>query len=182
MADTPPRMQASEDARKANLPSGDWVLDPSTSRAVFRARGFWGLTPVEGRFAEPRGNLSIDTAGRASLSLHVEAEGLATGIGLRDHHLRGPDFLDAQTHPTITFTADRTRWTEAGITAAGQLTVRGQPVTLEVPVELVRDGADLIARAECTVDVHMFGMRRRLGMVRPQVRLTIEGRLVRAET
>ncbi len=178
MAEPSARSQAGEDGRDEVAP-GDWMLDPKASSVGFRALGFWGLTPVKGQFTQVRGTLSVDADGSASISLQVEATSVATGIGMRDGHLRGHDFLDAEAHPTITFASDRTRWTDTGIDTGGRLTVRGQPLELDVPLELRRDGADLRAVARCTVDLRAFGMHRPLGMVRPQADLTIDARLVR---
>lgn len=78
-------------------------------------------------------------AGRFSMPV----AGIRTGIGLRDQHLRGPDWLDSARYPRIvmTFTAAqdvrRTSATSATMTLVGTCDMHGVTRDVRIPATLV---------------------------------------------
>jgi polyisoprenoid-binding protein YceI len=110
-------MQANTDIR----------LDADNTRVTFSVR-WLGLLRVSGRFDAVTGSLRIpngDIEG-ACVAIDVEAASVRTGIGLRDHHLSGPRFLDAVRYPTISFRSQRVSRSEGSLAVAGTLALRGR--------------------------------------------------------
>ena len=67
------------------------------------------------------------------------AESVATGIALRDRHLRGERFLDASRWPYITYRGERITRTNGSLEIEGVLTLRGveRRVTSTCPLQWV---------------------------------------------
>jgi len=84
-----PRVEA-EAGREAPPGTIDFVARNGlgTAHGTF---GVWRLAEVEIDPAQPA---------RSRVELEVEVASLDTGIGWRDHHLRGPDFFDVEAYPT----------------------------------------------------------------------------------
>ncbi|TVP80373.1 MAG: polyisoprenoid-binding protein [Gemmatimonadales bacterium] len=122
--------------------SSTWKLDPTHSTLEFSAKHMM-ITTVKGRFGEVEGTISVPDAGAAEASTEVKipVASIDTGVDQRDEHLRSGDFLDAESHPHISFrsTGIDGSFEEAGDTfkLKGDLTIRGttRPVTLDVTYE-----------------------------------------------
>jgi polyisoprenoid-binding protein YceI len=115
---------------------GEWELDPSHSALEFVAR-YAMFTLVRGRFTSFSGEIGIDPThpGATSIAVDIDASSIDSAMPMRDQHLLGEDFLDAEHHPTITFRARGATLLAAGrYTVRGELTIRGiaQPVWLVV--------------------------------------------------
>lgn len=117
------------------MASTNWRIDPNHSSILFIARHMV-VARVHGRFERFEGTLAFDPddLGNLTASVDIEAASVNTSAPDRDQHLRSPDFLDAQQHPTIAFRS--TRMEKGGLTGwqlHGELTIRGvsKPVVLE---------------------------------------------------
>lgn len=113
-----------------------WFFEPGHTAAEFCVRHMM-VTHVRGHFKNVHGSLEFDPdlpeASRVEAT--IDTRGLWTGEPDRDAHLRGPDFLDVEHFPEITFMSSEVRVLsphEASVT--GALTVRGitKPIALEV--------------------------------------------------
>jgi len=78
---------------------GHWVLDSSLSKVRFAERIFWGLVKVQGRFTAFSGSGTVESEGRVTGSVKVEAASLDTENDKRDEHLQSSDFFDVVRHP-----------------------------------------------------------------------------------
>ncbi|MFE3602461.1 YceI family protein [Streptomyces sp. NPDC059096] len=96
-------------------PPGVWSIDPAHS-SVGAVAQHLGISSVRGRFTEFGGRIEIlDTGGgpeQARVEAVINAATIDTGNGLRDKHLRSPDFLDVERFPEITYSG-------TGVTPAG---------------------------------------------------------------
>lgn len=112
-----------------------WQIDPAHTLVELSVRHMMFST-VKGRFGALKGTIWADPQDPAHSRVEVEidAASIDTRDEKRDAHLRSPDFLDAESHPTVTFRSTRVQpldgerfWME------GELTLRGttRPVTLE---------------------------------------------------
>jgi len=113
-----------------------WVFEPGHTAAEFRARHMM-VSWVRGHFKDVHGSLEFDPDNPAQLSIEamLQAHKLWTGEPQRDDHLRSGDFLDAGTHPTISFKSTGCKCVGANdYEVAGVLTIRGvtRPVVLEM--------------------------------------------------
>jgi polyisoprenoid-binding protein YceI len=122
-------------AREILPAAGTWSIDTAHSSVEAVVRHLV-VSRVRGRFASFSGTVQIgDDVTDSSLDVSIDAASIDTGVEDRDQHLRSADFLDVDTHPTITFRStqvqhvDGDRWQ-----VPGELTIRGEtrPVTLDV--------------------------------------------------
>jgi polyisoprenoid-binding protein YceI len=148
------------------LPTGTWRIDTGTSEMLFSARTFWGLMRVHGRFGEFDGELRIEGAD-ASGTLALQTASLDTGNAKRDEHLRSVDFLDAERHPTITFTLDGAEAEHGHVHLHGTLALPHGPLPLTLHTDVVTsaDGLELragtaISRTQAHLSAGPLGMIR----------------------
>jgi polyisoprenoid-binding protein YceI len=121
--------------------TGHYVLDPAHSRIGFVARHAM-VTKIRGHFASFEGDAYIDLVDPSQSRVHavIQAESIDTGNAQRDGHLRTGDFLDARTHPVITFESIKTEaLSEDTFRVSGMLTIKG--VAREVTINFVFGGA-----------------------------------------
>ncbi|MEL5961106.1 YceI family protein [Streptomyces sp. CLV115] len=114
-------------------PPGTWSLDPAHSSVAAVAQHL-GISSVRGRFTEFSGRIEISgEVHRSRVDAVISAASIDTGNGMRDKHLRSPDFLDSDRFPEITYRsigitpAGPDRWT-----VHGRLSMHG----VERPVDL----------------------------------------------
>ncbi|MFF9116212.1 YceI family protein [Streptomyces massasporeus] len=103
-------------------PPGPWTVDPVHSSVAAVAQHL-GISSVHGRFTEFSGSIEIapDDVTKSRVEAVIRAASIDTGNGMRDGHLKSPDFLDVERFPEITFRS-------TGLTATGsdRWTVRGE--------------------------------------------------------
>jgi polyisoprenoid-binding protein YceI len=113
-----------------------WTLEPGHTEAEFRARHMM-VTWVRGLFKDIHGTLTFDLEdwARTEFAGEIDATRIWTGEPDRDAHLRSPDFLDVDTHPSIAFHGRFTeRVGDIDFKGVVDLTIRG--VTREVPLDI----------------------------------------------
>jgi polyisoprenoid-binding protein YceI len=116
------------------LPVGSWQVDPSRSSASFTAR--LAGRRVQGRLPLTGGAIVTPSIEDSTAELSAITEAVRTGHGLIDGLLASPNFLDAETFPTITFRSDLLVRVPTGWRAVGQLHVKGTdyPLACELDV------------------------------------------------
>lgn len=144
---------------------GAWEIDPGHSTVGAVARHLM-ISKVRGRFGRFSGRLTIgETPEQSSVTATIDASSIDTADPRRDEHLRSPDFLDAENHPTLEFSSTSAEQTgETSLRVDGDLTIRGvtRPVSLDVEyLGLVTDpfGNDkAVFSAETEIDREEWGM------------------------
>jgi polyisoprenoid-binding protein YceI len=109
-----------------------YKIDPVHSSAQFVVRHMM-ITNVRGGFKGVTGTVEYDPDNVESTKIDatVEVAGISTLDADRDTHLKSPDFLHAEQHPTIAFKSKRVESAGDGeLKVAGDLTIHG--VTKEV--------------------------------------------------
>jgi polyisoprenoid-binding protein YceI len=113
---------------------GTYEIDRSHSMVEFVGRHLM-VTKVRGHFGSYSGAITIaEPPGESSVNVTIDAASIDTGDEKRDGHLRSPDFLDVENHPTLEF---RSTGIDVGdderFRITGDLTVHGEthPVTLD---------------------------------------------------
>jgi polyisoprenoid-binding protein YceI len=139
--------------------AGSWTLDAARSEVRLASRGMWGLVPVKGIFRQVSGHGSVSAAGDATGVITVAAGSIDTKNKKRDDHLRSADFLDAASHPDITFTVDGVTPGIGGAQVTGSLTVhdRTRPVSFDARVSSF-DGAEISLDADVEVNRADYGL------------------------
>ncbi|MFI9253502.1 YceI family protein [Streptomyces sp. NPDC053069] len=162
--------------------TGTWQLDSAASTVALRHKTLWGLVTVKGAFTAVTGAGEVRPDGSATGTVTVDAASLDTRHAKRDTHLRSADFLDAGTHPEITFAVrGADRLDGDGVRITGQLTVRGVSRPVSLTAHLTGASADAVTlEAEFTVDREQFGMGwNQLGMMRGLTTVTAGLRFTR---
>ena len=147
--------------------AGTWTVVPDESTIEVKAKSFWGVIPVKGRFTEFSGDGQIAAPQTVFGRLDIKAASLVTGIRKRDDHLHSADFFDVAKFPDINVvvTAGDPVSTEI-IDLRAQLTIKGttKPLALKTTVTPVGDGAmrlttqATINRQDFGVDGNVIGM------------------------
>ena len=121
-----------------DLTPGVWTIDGSHTTVGFTARHLM-ITKVRGRFGSVTGNVTISEDRLASsVEATVDMSSIDTGDAGRDEHLRGTDFFDSETHPSMTFASTAVKAHGDDFVLVGDLTIKG--VTKSVELELEFDG------------------------------------------
>lgn len=122
-----------------DAPSGEYALDPTHTSVLVRVNHF-GLSNYTLRLAGVSGSLNLNTEDptQSSVTVTVAADSVQTEyVGARDFddELENSEWLDAATHPNITFASTGVELTGSNTgRVTGDLTIRGvtKPVTLDV--------------------------------------------------
>lgn len=116
------------------LKPGRWALDKAHARVGFAVRHL-GLSKVRGYFADVEaelvvGSSSEDTAVQATIA----TASIDSAHPVRDANVRGPDLLDVERRPTITFRSTGIRASGGDVTLDGDLTIGDvtRPISLAV--------------------------------------------------
>lgn len=112
-----------------------WDIDAGHSSVNFRIEHL-GITWVAGHFTSFNGSIDADKADFSDMkiNLNIVANSIATGIGDRDAHLNGEDFLNTGKFENITFKSTKvTAGKDGKLTVEGELTMLGvsAPITLD---------------------------------------------------
>jgi polyisoprenoid-binding protein YceI len=118
--------------------TGTWTIDPVHSDVAFTVRHMM-VSKVRGHFTRFEGELvlasdPVDSAVTATIDLRS----IDTNNPQRDDDLRSANFLEIQTHPTMTYRSTSIRHSEDGFDVDGDLSLHG--VTRQVPLALVVNG------------------------------------------
>ena len=144
------------------VPAGAWSVDPVHSQVGFSIGYATGT--FHGTFAPFEARLEADDDGNAALTGEARADSVHVLDENLNAHLLSPEFFDAERTPVLGFRSTAIRRSGSRIEAAGELTIRG----VSVPVELVGAITDpflhvsgterLTLRLETTVDRRAFGI------------------------
>jgi polyisoprenoid-binding protein YceI len=125
---------ATRDVHGLDAPApGTWKFDPGHTSLMAEARHLM-VTKVRGRFTRFTGALHVAEVPEESfVEVEIQSDSIDTGNPDRDGHLKSPDFLDVENHPTLTFRSTGVELGEGSeFTVPGELTIRGitRPVVL----------------------------------------------------
>ncbi len=124
----------------SSIATGTWNVDPTHSTVGFVARHLM-VTKVRGRFGAFTGTITIaDDPTQSSVEASVEMSSVSTGDDNRDGHLRGGDFFDVETFPTMSFRSTSVTPKGGDYALNGELTIKG--VTKPVSFDLEFDGVN----------------------------------------
>ena len=114
--------------------TGTWTFDPAHTSIGFTVKHLMAAK-VRGSFKSFSGTIEQgDTPDATSATVTIEAASIDTGAEDRDNHLRSPDFLEVDSHPTITFETTSIAGTGRHFDVVGDLTIKGvtKPVSLSM--------------------------------------------------
>jgi polyisoprenoid-binding protein YceI len=144
--------------------AGTYSIDAGHSYVGFAVKHF-GLSKVKGEFQKFDGSITVaEPATDSSVSVTIQADSFSSRDEQRDAHVRGADFLDAETYPTLSFTSTGLRQDGDDWVVTGDLTVHGETRSVELETEFegaIEDpyGMERIAfSAETEIDRTEFGL------------------------
>ncbi len=117
------------------MASTTWNLDISHSEVTFKVKHLV-ISTVSGRFKSFSSAVTTegDDFTKAKVSFEIDATSIDTGMEIRDNHLRGDDFFNAEVFPKILFKATAIRQIDGNEHEIdGNLTIRDvtKPITLK---------------------------------------------------
>lgn len=113
--------------------SNRWSIDKAHSNLEFSVRHMM-ISSVRGRFRSFDGDVKLDLedTGNSSVKLVIDAGSIFTNEEDRDKHLKSPDFLHVEKHPSIEFESTKVRKIGNQVALEGNLRIRD--VTKEVSI------------------------------------------------
>ena len=141
------------------LPRGTWRLDPDRTVIRVTAKKL-GVFPVTATLAMSAGTIEIAEDHRVvAVAVAVDAGSYASRSAARNDHIRSADFLDAEHHPELVFTAEQVMPVADGYQADGTITVKGETFPLQVNVSNVEvDAGSGSFGATATIDRNAIGV------------------------
>ena len=134
-------------------------LTPENVIVAMSVRWLGGMV-VRGVFRDVRGviHLPVHDDDTTAVTVEIAAESVRTGISLRDRHLRGPLFLDAAHHPTISFRGGDVMRLPTHVAVPGSLTIRGVTRTEELRCPIEGFGGEAALSADLTLSRRAYGV------------------------
>jgi polyisoprenoid-binding protein YceI len=118
--------------------AGTWTVDPVHSDVAFTVRHLM-VSKIRGHFTRFEGQLVLAPDPLAStVSATIDLSSIDTNNPQRDDDLRSANYLEIQTHPTMTYRSTGIRHGEDGFDVDGELTLHG--VTRQVRLTLDVNG------------------------------------------
>jgi polyisoprenoid-binding protein YceI len=139
---SPGLSQAASYKTATGNPSGLYKIDPDHTSVTFTV-GHAGVATAVGRFDKISGHYRL-AKDNTDVDIKIATNSIDTNHPMRDKDLRGPDFLDAKTFPTIRFVSHSYKKTgkKTGI-LTGKLTLHGKTRTVRLKIHEV--GAGLVS-------------------------------------
>lgn len=114
----------------------NWKLDPAHSKITFNTK-YLVISDVEGEFTKFDGTFTSSKPDFSDLkvSVSVDVSSINTDSEMRDNHLKGDDFFNAEKFPKMTFTSTGIKEIGKGkYILSGDLTIRDVTKKVEVPL------------------------------------------------
>ncbi len=120
------------------LPTGTWKLDTSATAITVAARKM-GMFTIPADLTVSSGTIEIDSNHQVvNVEIVADAASYASKNAKRNEHVLSDDFLDASTHPTISFRAGAVVLGGSGYSANGTVTIKGQTSPVDVTITNVQ--------------------------------------------
>ena len=117
-----------------------YQIDRAHSSVGFSIRHF--VSRTTGRFNQFNGMIDYDPAAPEKMMIEttIQTRSIDTGNDRRDGHLRGADFFEVETYPTIMFKSTSAKMDGEKILVTGDLTMHGVMKSITIPVTVLGVG------------------------------------------
>ena len=117
-----------------------YQIDRAHSSVGFSIRHF--VSRTTGRFNQFNGMIDYDPAAPEKMMIEttIQTRSIDTGNDRRDGHLRGADFFEVETYPTIMFKSKSAKMDGEKILVTGDLTMHGVMKSITIPVTVLGVG------------------------------------------
>jgi polyisoprenoid-binding protein YceI len=124
----------------------------SKSEVKFTVKNFGLNTP--GTFKGLKGSIQFNSSdiSSASFNVSIDANTVNTGIDMRDNHLKGEDYFDAEKYPTINFVSTGIKADNDGYIISGQLTIKGISKNISFPFTATSQNGGMLFTGDFSID------------------------------
>lgn len=125
--------------------AADYVFDkPGQHVFITFKASHLGYSYILGHFEDFVGSFSHDPARPedSTVKVVIDVKSLDTDHAERDKHLRGPDYFDVDTYPSVTFTSTGYSGSASEGILTGELNLRGVSKTIGITVSKIGEGDD----------------------------------------
>lgn len=77
---------------------------------------------------------------KSKISANVQVNSLDSGIGLRDKHLKGENYFDAEKYPVISLVATKITKTDSGYLGTFNLSIKATTQSIQLPFTVTPNG------------------------------------------
>jgi polyisoprenoid-binding protein YceI len=143
-----------------------WEIDTAHSSVGFAVKHMM-VSTVRGSFKQFEGTIHLDEQNPAAsqVDVTVYTDSIDTGDERRDGHLKSPDFFDAATYPTMTFTSTQVeKLSDEKFRVTGDLTIRGTTRQVPLEVELAGESRDMQGQRRAGFEVTGSLSRKEFGL------------------
>jgi polyisoprenoid-binding protein YceI len=155
--------------------AGNWTVDTANAKVMFAIKGPFGT--VHGDFSGLKATIDFDekNPGSGSISASIDPKTIATGIGLRNKHLRSEEqFFNTDKYPEIAYHSKKIEKTGNGYKAIGELTIKGVTRPVEIPFTFTpRDGGGLF-KGQFVIKREDFNIGKQGGSIGDEVTVDLE--------
>lgn len=139
----------------------EFQIDPSQSSVKFTLGDV--LHTVRGTFKVKHGDLRIDSSGKLSGEIVVDARSGDSGSGMRDHKMHN-EVLESERYPEISFRPDRIEGPvqssgNSSVKVHGMFNLHGVDREITVPAQVELSADHWTANAHFTVPYQKWGMK-----------------------
>ncbi|MEO0898536.1 MAG: YceI family protein [Bacteroidota bacterium] len=134
----------------------NWNVDRQAASVSFEIGTIYGT--VEGKFNDFEATIAFDPGNLAasSFSGKINVKTIATGIGLRDRHMRNrDDYFQTKEYPNMTFSTKKIVLAGDKYVATGTMTIKGTSREFEMPFTF--DGSTFRATFTLNIDDYNVG-------------------------
>ncbi len=140
------------------LPDGTWTLDPATTNVTVTVKKLKAIT-VPATLTVSSGNITITNGTVSNVAVSVDARSYNSPNKKRNEHVVSNDFLDAESHPAITFSSNSQNTTGGRQRVSGQVQIKGKNTPLSFDITNLRiDGDSASFTAASTADRFDLGV------------------------
>ncbi len=156
-------------------------IDPVHSFVIFKVRHM-NVGNAYGEFNNFKGTVVQDKEApeKSSLQMEVDVKSLDTKNEKRDQHVLGPDFLNANQFPTMTFKSESAKkLSENQFELTGQFTLHGVTKPLTLKVEKIGEATDpkgvtrVGGESTFTIKRSEFGISKMMDMLGDDITVTV---------
>lgn len=142
------------------LNSQEYTIDASHSAVLMKVQRF-GVVNVVGRFGDVTGTMlyNPDDFSKTQIDITVGVDSYTANNPGGEESAKGPTFLDAANHPSLSFTLTKTFQKDGNPYVLGNITVHGVAKEVEFPVTFIGPSLDLPTRKQsialsCTIIIN----------------------------
>lgn len=169
----------------------EFILDKSHTAITFTVDHL-GFSLTHGKFTKYDAEINFDQEDptKSTVNFTIQADSIDTGWEARDKHVRGPDFLNVDKHPEITFISTAVEKTgDDTATMTGDLTLNGttKEVSFDVTMRKLAPspfGKKLLTGgffAETTLDRTDYGISYGAGAIGNEIPIRVDLEITKPE-